>query len=59
MSSAFLLDFEEHWPEHGKGVLDILAVHQPAAYFAGAVALAKVVSSGAYFSRRADIDARK
>ena len=37
------MDFHEHWLEHGKGVLDILADRQPAAYLAGAVALAKVM----------------
>ena len=42
-SLQFLIDFEEHWRAHGKGVLDLLAVHQPAAYFSGAVALAKVM----------------
>jgi hypothetical protein len=42
-SQQFLVDFHEHWLEHGKGVLDILADRQPAAYLAGAVALAKVM----------------
>ena len=43
MSLAFLLDFEQHWRIHGTKVLDRLAEGQPAAYFAGAVALAKVM----------------
>ena len=42
-SLQFLVDFHEHWLEHGKGVLDIFADRQPAAYLAGAVALAKVM----------------
>jgi hypothetical protein len=43
LSLAFLLDFERHWRIHGTKVLDRLAEEQPAAYFAGAVALAKVM----------------
>ena len=43
LSLAFLLDFEQHWRIHGTKVLDRLAEEQPAAYFAGAVALAKVM----------------
>src|SRR5215470_17908777 len=43
LSSAFLLDFEEYWRIHGAEVLDRLAEQQPAAYFAGAVSLAKVM----------------
>ena len=35
--------FEQHWRIHGTEVLDRLAEEQPAAYFAGAVALAKVM----------------
>jgi hypothetical protein len=42
-SMAFLTDFYHHWQQHGTGVLDDLAARQPAAYFAGAVALAKVM----------------
>ena len=43
MTLQFLLDFEQHWRIHGTEVLDRLAEEQPAAYFAGAVALAKVM----------------
>jgi hypothetical protein len=43
LSTQFLLDFEQHWRVHGTEVLDRLAEEQPAAYFAGAVALAKVM----------------
>ena len=42
-SQQFLVDFHEHWLEHGKDVLDVLASRQPAAYFGGVVALAKVM----------------
>jgi hypothetical protein len=43
LSSQFLLDFQEAWQEHGKAVLDHLAIKQPATFFAGAVSLAKVM----------------
>ena len=43
LSLQFLLDFEQHWRIHGTEVLDRLAEEQPATYFAGAVALAKVM----------------
>ena len=43
LSLQFLLDFEQHWRIHGSEVLDRLAEQQPAAYFAGAVSLAKVM----------------
>ena len=43
LSLQFLLDFEQHWRIHGSEVLDRLAEQQPAAYFAGAVSLAKVL----------------
>jgi hypothetical protein len=38
-----LPDFEQHLRIHGTGVLNRLAEQQPGAYFAGAVALAKVM----------------
>ena len=43
LSLAFLADFEQHWRTHGKKVLDILAEKYPQAYFAGAVALSKMI----------------
>jgi hypothetical protein len=43
LSVAFLSDFERHWRKHGGKVLDILAEKYPQAYFAGAVALSKVI----------------
>src|SRR5215471_1990406 len=57
LSLAFLLDFEQHWRIHGTEVLDRLAEEQPAAYFAGAVSLAKVMrielGKSGEFERRA------
>src|SRR5262245_2894569 len=43
LSLAFLLDFEQHWRIHGTEVLVRLAEEHPAAYFAGAVSLAKLM----------------
>ena len=43
LSVAFLSDFERHWRKHGGKVLDILAEKYPQAYFAGAVALSKMI----------------
>jgi hypothetical protein len=43
LSVAFLSDFERHWRKHGGKVLDILAEKYAQAYFAGAVALSKMI----------------
>ena len=43
LSLAFLADFEQHWREHGREVLDRLAEKYPQAYFRGAVALSKAI----------------
>ena len=43
LSAAFLADLEDDWRAHGKEVFPILRTKFPQAYFAGLVALSKVI----------------
>jgi hypothetical protein len=43
LSAAFLADLEDDWRTHGKEVFPILRTKFPQAYFAGLVALSKVI----------------
>ena len=43
LSAAFLADLEDHWRTHKTKILDVLAKKYPQAYFAGLVALSKVI----------------
>ena len=43
LSAAFLADLEDDWRAHGKEVFPILRTKFPQAYFAGLVAVSKVI----------------
>ena len=43
LSAAFLVDLEDDWRTYGKKIFPILREKYPQAYFAGLVALAKIV----------------
>ena len=43
MSAAFMADVERAWRKHGPKVLDVLAEKYPQAFFAGMVAMTKVI----------------
>jgi hypothetical protein len=56
MSAAFMADVERAWRKHGPKVLDVLAEKNPQAFFAGMVAMSKVIrwetgADAASFSR--------
>jgi hypothetical protein len=56
MSAAFMADVERAWRKHGPKVLDVLAEKHPQAFFAGMVAMSKVIrwetgADAASFSR--------
>ena len=56
MSAAFMADVERAWRKHGPKVLDVLAEKYPQAFFAGMVAMTKVIrwetgADAASFSR--------
>jgi hypothetical protein len=53
LSATFLADLEEDWRRHGKEIFPILRGKYPQAYFAGIVALARIIkwefgSAGAF-----------
>jgi hypothetical protein len=55
LSIGFLADLEEDWRAHGKKIFEVLREKYPQAYFAGFVALSKVVkwdqNDGAMFDQ--------
>jgi hypothetical protein len=57
LSAAFLADLEEDWQLHGKEIFPILRGKYPQAYFAGIVALARVIKWEACRRLRSAADA--